>query len=104
MTDKIDQSIKGDGNNQYFVQGNIVVGLNKEEVEKLIMTFGYMNKDDVIKVVKEVIETIPKDKITQPDKRIFVPLIQKISYSMEEEYIKECYKKLLESTMNTEKK
>lgn len=103
MVDKIDQSIKGDSNNQIIVHGNCIVGMNKEEVVELIKTFGYINKDDVIEIVKEVMENIPEDKKIQPNKRIFVPLIQQLSYSMEEDYIKERYKKLLESTMNIDK-
>lgn len=102
MIDRIDQSIKGDGNSQIIVNGNYVAGLDKSEVEALIRTFGYINKNDVIEIVKEVIESIPEDKRIRPNKRIFVPLIQHLSYSMEEECIKELYKKLLKSTMNSE--
>lgn len=103
MADKIDQTIKGDGNSQIIVQGNYIVGLNQDEVISLIKTFDYVNKDDVVEVVKEVMDNIPVEKMIQPDKRVFVPLIQQLSYSMEEEYIKIRYKKILESTMNIEK-
>ena len=103
MTDKIDQSIKGNDNNQIIVQGDYNVGLDKEEVIAVIKAFGYANKDDVINIVKEVIENLPENQRIKPNKRVFVPLIQQLSYSIEEEYIKDRYKKLLESTMNIEK-
>lgn len=103
MTDKIDQSIKGNDNNQIIVQGNYNVGLDKEEVIAVIKAFGYVNKDDVINIVKEVMENIPENQRIKPNKRVFVPLIQQLNYSIEEEYMKDRYKKLLESTMNIEK-
>lgn len=101
MENKNAQKIKGDGNTQIIVNYN--VDLDKNEVIKIIQSFGYVNKDEIVEIVKEVINDIPDSKKIKPDKRIFVPLIQQLSYSTDEEYIKSIYKNMLASTMNIDK-
>lgn len=103
MADKIDQNIKGDNNCQIVVQGDYVVGLNEKEVLAIVESRGYQTKDKIIEIIREVLNNIPNDKKIKPDIRVFVPLLQQLSYSMNENYIKEIYKKMLESTMNSDK-
>lgn len=103
MANKLDQSIKGNDNIQIFVQGNYVAGIDKEEVIALIQSYGYVNHEEIIDIVKNTIDNIPQEKRIQPNKRIFVPLIQQLSYSTDDELLKESYKKLLESSMNLDK-
>ena len=103
MENRNDQKIKGDGNTQIFVNGNYNVGLDKNEVITIIQSFGYVNKDEIVEIVKNVINDIPDSKKIKPDKRIFVPLFQQLSYSTDEEYIKSKYKNMLASTMNVDK-
>lgn len=103
MADKFDQNIKGDNNCQIVVQGDYVVGLDEKEVIALVESLGYPTKDEIIEIIHEVLNNIPNDKKIKPNIRLFVPLVQQLSYSMNENYIKETYKKMLESTMNSDK-
>lgn len=103
MANKLEQSIKGNDNVQIVVQGNYVAGLDKEEVIALFQSYGYVNRGEIIDIVKDTIDNIPQDKRIQPNKRLFVPLIQQLSYSTDDALLKESYKKLLESSMNLDK-
>lgn len=98
-----EQKIKGNGNIQVIVNGDYNIGLDKNEVIAIIKSFGYVNKDEIIEIVKDIINSIPDSKKIKPEKRIFVPLIQQLSYSTDEEYIKSKYKNMLASTMNVDK-
>jgi hypothetical protein len=103
MANKLDQSIKGNDNVQIVVQGNYIAGIDKEEVIALIRSYGYVNREDIIDIVKETIDNIPQEKRIQPNKRLFVPLIQQLSYSTDDDCLKDSYKKLLESSMNIDR-
>lgn len=103
MAENNEQRIKGNGNTQIIVKGDYHVGLNKNEVIAIINSFGYVNKDEIVEIVKDVINDIPDSKKIKPEKRIFVPLIQQLSYSTDEEYMKTKYKNMLASTMNADK-
>lgn len=103
MTDKIEQSIKGNNNSQQsiIVQGDI--GLKTEDVVSIIKAFCYTDKEQIVSIVKETIESINEEQRKMPDKRIFVPLIQQLSYSMDDKYIRNLYQKLLKASMDKTK-
>ena len=50
MSDKIDQTIKGNNNAQtsITINGDCTIGINREEVYNIIRSFGYVNKDEII--------------------------------------------------------
>lgn len=100
------QTAKGDNITQLnlTVNGNYITGLDKEAVIDIIKSYGYVNIDEIIEVVQNAIEGINAEKRVMPDKRIFVPLIQQLSYSLDDETLKATYSKLLASSLNSEKK
>ncbi len=99
------QIAKGDNivQSNINVQGDYIVGIQEERVMELIKTHCTVNKEEIIELVKKTIEEIPDEKFILPQKRIFVPVIQKLSYSTDEDIIKSAYLKLLESSMTKEK-
>ena len=104
--DEIKQSAKGENINQntIIVQGDYHVGINRDGVIELIKSFGYVNKDEIIDIVQDAIEHIPEGQREMPDKRIFVPAIQQLSYSTDDDILKNAYKNLLSSSMHSVKK
>ena len=101
-----EQSIKGNNNTQQLITINgdyNVVGLQKEDVMNLIQVYCYTDKEQIVDIVKETIESINEEDRIMPDKRVFVPVIQQLSYSLDDEYIKNTYRKLLKSSMNRTK-
>lgn len=106
MADKIEQSIKGNNNSQQslIIQAdNNYIGLKTEDVVSIIKAFCYTDKEQIVSIVKETIESINKEQRKMPDKRIFVPLIQQLSYSVDDDYIKHSYQNLLKSSMDISK-
>lgn len=107
MADKIEQSIKGNNNlqQQLIVQGdnNNYIGLRTEDVVSIIKAFCYTDKEEIVNIVKETIESINEEQRKMPDKRIFVPIIQQLSYSLDDNYVKQAYQNLLKSSMDTKK-
>lgn len=105
MENNQEQKIKGDNNTQQLItiNGNYVVGLQKDDVMNLIQAYCYTDKEQIVDIVKETIESINEEDGRMPDKRIFVPVIQQLSYSLDDEYIKNTYQKLLKSSMNRKK-
>ena len=102
------QIVKGDGNTQTVTNvtinnGNYVDGLQKEEVLKMIQEYCQVDKDQIIQTVLERINSIDVNNRRMPEKRVFVPLLQQLSYSSDDEPIKEFYKKLLASSMDSTK-
>ena len=101
-----EQRIKGDNNTQQLitVNGNYnVIGLQREDVINLIQLYCYTDKEQIVNIVQETIESINEEDRKMPDKRVFVPVIQQLSYSLDDEYIKHTYRKLLKSSMNRTK-
>lgn len=105
MGDKNNQIINGDSNNQTIinVNGDLVQGIDRQQVVDIIKSFCYVNRDDVIEIVKNAIESIDEKYRIMPDKRIFVPAIQRLAYSMDNVTVKNAYKNLLSSSMNKNK-
>lgn len=106
MADKIKQSIKGNNNSQQslIIQAdNNYIGLKTEDVVSIIKAFCYTDKEQIVSIVKETIESINEEQRKMPDKRIFVPLIQQLSYSIDDDYIKHAYQNLLKSSMDMSK-
>ena len=107
MADKIKQDIEGNNNlqQQIIVQGdnNNYIGLKTEDVISIIKAFCYTDEEQIVSIVKETIESINEEQRRMPDKRIFVPIIQQLSYSMDDEYIKNLYKNLLKASMDKNK-
>lgn len=101
----IEQKIKGNDNfqQQLIVQGDMYLGLNKEQVLDMIKCYCYTDKEQIIEIVQEAINHIPNEKRQAPNKRIFVPTIQQLSYSLDDEIIKTTYQQLLQSSMNKDK-
>ncbi len=101
----IEQKIKGNDNvqQQVIVQGNMVLGLNREQVLDMIKCYCFTDKEQIIEIVQEAIHNIPEDKRQAPNKRIFVSTIQQLSYSLDDEIIKTTYQRLLQSSMNKDK-
>jgi|GEM_PF-3431208 len=101
-----EQKIKGNHNTQQIItiEGDYnVVGLQKDDVMNLIQAYCYTDKEQIVDIVKETIESINEEDGRMPEKRIFVPVIQQLSYSLDDEYIKNTYRKLLKSSMNRKK-
>lgn len=106
MADKIKQSVKGNNNSQQslIIQAdNNYIGLKTEDVVSIIKAFCYTDKEQIVSIVKETIESINEEQRKMPDKRIFVPLIQQLSYSVDDDYIKHVYQNLLKSSMDMSK-
>lgn len=101
-----EQRIKGYNNTQQLITINgdyNVVGLQKEDVINLIQEYCYTEKEQIVNIVKETIESINEEDRKMPDKRVFVPVLQQLSYSLDDSYIKNTYQKLLKSSMNRKK-
>ena len=101
-----EQKIKGDNNTQQLITINgdyNVVGLQKDDVINLIQAYCYTDREQIVDIVKETIESINEEDRKMPDKRVFVPVIQQLSYSLDDEYIKNAYRRLLKSSMNRKK-
>lgn len=105
MEMKNEQKIKGDNNLQtnITVSGDLNIGLQRNDVINLIKEFCFTDKNQIIDIVKEAIESIDASNRKMPDKRIFVPIIQQLSYSLDDEYVKQVYKNLLKSSMEKSK-
>ena len=105
MEMKSDQKLKGNNNQQMSVviSGDINIGLKREDVICLIQEFCYTDKEQIIDIVKEVIESLDNKNCKMPDKRVFVPMIQQLSYSLDDDFIKNTYKNLLKSSMDKTK-
>lgn len=90
METKNEQKIKGDNNLQtnITVSGDLNIGLQRNDVINLIKEFCITDKNQIIDIVKEAIESIDVNNGKMPDKRVFVPLIQQLSYSLDDEYVK----------------
>ena len=101
----IEQNVKGNDNKQttIVVQGDYVVGLQREEVIGLIKEYCQTDIDQIIQIVTERLNSIDEKNRKKPEKRVFVPLLQQLSYSLDEEPIKAFYRKLLESSMDKTK-
>ena len=99
------QVAKGDNNSQQsvVVNGNLTLGMNREEVYEMIKSYNIVNREEIIGIVKEAIDGIKEEDRIFPDKRIFVPTIQQLSYSMQDQIIKNTYNKLLNSSMDRTK-
>ena len=99
MEMKNEQKIKGDNNLQtnITVSGDLNIGLQRNDVINLIKEFCFTDKNQIIDIVKEAIESIDASNRKMPDKRVFVPIIQQLSYSLDDEYVKQVYKNLLKS-------
>ena len=107
MANKNEQDIKGNNNTQQqiIVQGNNTnyIGLKTEDVISIIKAFCYTDKEQIVNIVKETIESINVEQRKMPDKRVFVPIIQQLSYSLDDNYVKQAYRNLLKSSMDIQK-
>ena len=106
MGNNVEQIIKGDENSQQNITNqynNCNFGITEKRVIELIQKYA-IEKDKLVEIIKEVINSIKPENRKEPDKRIFVPLIQQLSYSLDDDYIKDTYKKLLQSSMDINKK
>ncbi len=107
MANKQEQSIKGNNNSQQLItingDYNHIVGLQREDVLNLIQVYCYTDKEQIVDIVKETIESISEEDRKMPDKRFFVPVIQQLSYSLDDNYIKNAYQNLLKSSMDVKK-
>ena len=81
-----------------------VIGIERLKVEQLINNYCSANKDKLIDLIRGVILSIQPDNGIMPEKRVFIPLLQQLSYSMDDDYLKETYLKLLKSSMSKDKK
>lgn len=59
MENNQEQKIKGDNNTQQLItiNGNYVVGLQKDDVMNLIQAYCYTDKEQIADIVKETIES-----------------------------------------------
>ncbi len=107
MKEVNDQKIEGQNNHQIIGsnnQINIRYGLSKEEICVLIKSLGVLNKDEVAEIIQNTLDKMDFSKIIKPDARIFVPMVTQLSYSFNEDLIKQTYKKMLESSLNIDKR
>lgn len=97
----ISQSITG----PVQISGPIQInqGLQSSEVFELIEYYVYSKKEELKILIKSCIDDIPSEMKISPNPRIFVPSIQKLSYSMENDDIKKMYTNLLKSSMHAQK-
>lgn len=77
--------------------------MDRAQVEELIKSYGPVRREEIISIIKEIIDKIPAEKRINPDKRIFVPAIQQLSYCLDDECLKNTFKSLLSSSMNLDK-
>lgn len=106
MGNSLEQTIKGDGNSQQSIinqYNNCNFNVTEAQIIDIIKKHSFVNRDQLVDEIKEAISSIEQEHMKEPDKRIFVPLIQQLSYSLDDEYIKNTYKKLLQSSMNINK-
>lgn len=105
--DELKQTAKGENISQttLIVQGDYNVGINREEVIGLIESYCPNREEvnEIIDIVHKIINDIPSESWQKPNKRIFVPAIQQLSYSLDDEILKAAYKNLLASSMDAEK-
>lgn len=102
MENMSEQNIKGNNNTQTIL--NVTAGgLSLNDVIAYVKSNDFVSKQQVIEIVKDAIKDIPDFKKVLPNNRIFMPLVQQLSYSTEEEIIKTKYKNMLRSTMNLDK-
>ena len=102
---KIKQEINGNSNQQTIVNvnGDLNLGISKEEVVNLIRKYAFTDADQIIDIVKDAIESIKYEIRKAPDKRVFVPMIQQLSYNLDDGYVKMVYTNLLASSMDKTK-
>lgn len=101
--DELKQSAKGENITQNSITlQNYQTGINREEVIDLIKLY-CPNRESLINIVHEVINDISQERQQMPHKRIFIPVIQQLSYSNEEGILKEAYKNLLKASMDIER-
>lgn len=104
--DKNKQQIEGNENSQKIVNisvnGNLLYlpDLSQEQVVQLINDTCTIDKEAVVDVVKEVIDEIEPQRRAPIEKRFFIPLVNQLSYSLDDNILKEAYKNLLKSSMN----
>ena len=104
METKQKQSIEGNNNTQTIYNGGtFVMGIQRDEVVNIIESYSYVKKEELVDTVLEVITNIKEENKKMPDKQTFIPLLQQLSYNIDNEYLKETYKRLLKSTMDTTK-
>ena len=101
------QVIKGNDNNQIniTINGDISVPYNKEEIMQLIKDYSFteLDKQKIVDEVLERIEAISYENRKRPEKRIFVPILQNLSYSLDDNTLKDTYMNLLQSSLDTTK-
>jgi Abortive infection alpha len=56
------------------------------------------------KAVAERLKDVPQDKVVEPQPRIAVPAMQALTYSLDEEYIREMFANLIAADMNADTK
>ena len=99
--DAIHPSAKTTGEILNFIPRSIKVLL--QGWEKWII-----NEEESIRLtseaIKQKIEAIPEDRLTEPEAYIVVPAIQQLGYSYSSEELRELYANLIVSSMDTEKK
>ena len=100
MEKKNSQTIKGDNNTQNITYN---VGIQRDEVINIIKNYCYTDKEQIIDIIKEVMDSIEKENGRMPEKRIFIPILQQLSVSLDDECIKQTYKQLLKSSMSSNK-
>ncbi len=73
---------------------------NKDEIINIIQEIGLVDVDGVVSIIHDILNDISTDKLISPDKRVFIPAIQQLSYSMDSEILKSMYTKLIKSSMH----
>lgn len=69
------------------------------------LVYGYDTVSDwLMRAVTERLKSTPKEKIVEPDPRIAVPAIQALTYSINEEHIRDMFASLLAADMNADTK
>lgn len=97
---EIKQVAKGNNITQVAIKAErLQITLNEEQVKEMIASY-VTNSDVIVKIVKDVIESIPPEQRVMPEKRVFVPTIQYLSYSIDDDVIRNTFKTLLRSSMN----
>ena len=101
---KIKQIAKGSNINQSLIinKGNLTLQLDKEALFNLVKDYCSIDTAKIIDLLKKEIEKIPQEFRRFPSKRIFIPLLQQLSYNLDEDYLKNIYLNLLRSSMDAE--
>lgn len=55
-------------------------------------------------LIREKIQNIPEEKLTEPEPYVAIPAIQQLTYSFDSQQLREMYANLLVSSMNSDKK